>query len=55
MPFRSEAQRRYLYAKRPAVAREFQAHTASNARLPEHVRDGRRKKSAALRAAMEKR
>lgn len=35
MPFKSEAQRRYLYANHPEVARTFQAHTPKNAKLPE--------------------
>jgi len=42
MPFKSEAQRRYLYANEPEVAKEFQAHTPDNAKLPRHV--GKRKK-----------
>lgn len=37
MPFRSEAQRRYLFAKHPEVAKEFAAHTPKGAKLPEHV------------------
>lgn len=38
MPFRSEAQRRYLFAKHPDVAREFAAATPKGTRLPEHVK-----------------
>lgn len=38
MPFKSEAQRRYLFAKHPDVAREFAAATPENTRLPEHVK-----------------
>lgn len=41
MPFRSEAQRRYLYAQHPEIARRFQAETPANANLPPHA--GRRK------------
>lgn len=40
MPFKSRAQQRYLYAKEPAVAREFQRETPKNAKLPEHVNRG---------------
>lgn len=39
MPFRSEAQRRYLWAKHPEVAREFAAHTPKGNKLPTHVKD----------------
>lgn len=38
MPFESDAQRRYLYAKHPAVAKEFAKHTPKGADLPEHKR-----------------
>lgn len=39
MPFKSEAQRRHLFAKEPAVAKEFAAHTSESQmeKLPEHV------------------
>ena len=35
MPFKSKAQRRALYAKNPAVAREFEAATPKGKKLPE--------------------
>ena len=38
MPFKSEAQRRYLYAKEPAVAEKFAAETPKGTKLPDHVR-----------------
>ena len=38
MPFKSEAQRRYLYAKEPAVAAEFEAKTPNSANLPKKVK-----------------
>jgi hypothetical protein len=41
MPFESKAQRSYLYANHPAVAREFQAATPKGAKLPEHVKSPR--------------
>ncbi len=47
MPFKSKAQRAFLYANDPAVAKEFQAHTPKNAKLPEKVKkvkDGKSKK-----------
>lgn len=38
MPFRSEAQRRYLWANHPEVAREFAERTPKGAKLPDHVK-----------------
>lgn len=37
MPFRSEAQRRYLWAEHPDVAKEFASHTPKGVKLPMHV------------------
>lgn len=37
MPFKSEAQRRFMYAKHPAIAKEFESATPKGAKLPEHV------------------
>lgn len=37
MPFKSKAQRRYLYAKLPSLAAEFQSKTPKGAKLPEHA------------------
>ena len=37
MPFVSESQRRYMYAKHPDIAAEFQAATPKDAMLPEKV------------------
>jgi hypothetical protein len=39
VPFKSKAQERFMYAKHPAIAKEFSEHTPSKeqARLPEHV------------------
>ncbi len=37
MPFKSEAQRKYLYANNPEVAKEFEKHTPKGKKLPEHV------------------
>ncbi len=38
MPFKSTAQRGYLFAHDPKVAREFAASTPKGAKLPRHVR-----------------
>lgn len=37
MPFKSDAQRKYLFAKEPKVAKEFAEATPKGAELPEHV------------------
>lgn len=42
MPFKSQAQRRYLFAKHPAIAEEFASHTPKGAKLPAKV--GKKKK-----------
>lgn len=38
MPFVSNAQRKYLFAKHPEVAKEFAAATPKGKKLPEHVK-----------------
>lgn len=43
MPFKSEAQRRYLWANEPKVAKEWAAHTPKGAKLPQHVKAGGQK------------
>lgn len=37
MPFRSEAQRRYLYSQKPRLAREFEEATPKGKKLPQRV------------------
>jgi len=37
MPFKSEAQRRLLFAKHPKVAKEFASKTPQGKKLPERV------------------
>lgn len=46
MPFKSKAQRRYLYANEPEVAREYEKHTPKKVgeRLPEKVKKKAAKK-----------
>lgn len=41
MPFKSEAQRRWMYARHPEMAKRWEAHTPDR-RLPDHVRRLRR-------------
>lgn len=38
MPFKSQAQRRKLFASNPKVAKEFAAKTPKGAKLPERVK-----------------
>jgi hypothetical protein len=37
MPFRSQAQRRYLYSQKPAVARRFEREAPRGKKLPEYA------------------
>jgi hypothetical protein len=37
MPFKSDAQRRYLYSQEPEVAKEFAKHTPKGIDLPEKI------------------
>ena len=48
MPFKSEAQRRYLYANEPAVAKRWEKETPKGKRLPKKL-----KKSSLLSAYTE--
>lgn len=36
MPFKSEAQRRFMYAKHPAIAKRWSKEYPSQGKLPEH-------------------
>lgn len=37
MPFKSKAQKKYLYKNHPDVAKKFESHTPKGAQLPEKV------------------
>jgi len=37
-PMRSEAQRRWMHANKPEMAKEWEEHTPEGAQLPEHVK-----------------
>lgn len=37
MPFKSEAQRRYMHINHPEIAKEFEAETPKGGKLPERV------------------
>lgn len=47
MPFKSKAQRGYLFEHDPKVAKEFAAATPKGAVLPEHVEKRKRKNGLA--------
>lgn len=47
MPFVSKAQKGFLYANHPDIAKKFQEHTPKGAKLPEHAA-----KTAQLKAAL---
>jgi hypothetical protein len=49
MPMRSKAQRAYLHAKHPEIAKRFEAETPKNAKLPEHAKTMMRKRKSANR------
>jgi hypothetical protein len=38
MPFKSQAQRRWMYANEPAMAKKWQEHTDKDEELPERVK-----------------
>lgn len=44
---RSQAQRAYLWAKHPEIAREFEAATPKGKQLPEHVNEATKRKHGA--------
>lgn len=46
MPFKSEAQRRFMYAKHPEIAKRFERKTSKKKKLPEHVRQKAMRKLA---------
>jgi len=37
MPFKSEAQRRWMYANKPKMAKKWEKHTPKNKKLPRKV------------------
>jgi hypothetical protein len=43
MPFKSQAQRKFMYANHPEMAKEFEAHTPKGKKLPEHVKKSKAK------------
>ena len=43
MPFKSVAQRKFLYSQKPEIAAEFAAHTPKGAKLPKKVKKTKKK------------
>ena len=37
MPFKSQKQRSYLYARKPEIAKEFASKTPKNKKLPDRI------------------
>ena len=54
MPFTSEAQRKWMYANKPAMAKKWEKHTPKNADLPEHVKKAEDINTSALSESFEK-
>ena len=44
MPFKSKSQRRFMYARKPKLAKEFEEETSKKAKLPEKVKKKKRKR-----------
>lgn len=40
MPFKSNAQRRFMYAEHPAIAKRWSKEYPNQGKLPDHVRKG---------------
>ncbi len=38
MPFKSEAQRRWMFSQKPEMAKEWASETPKGKKLPEHVK-----------------
>ena len=43
MPMKSKAQRAYLHANKPSIAKKFEKHTPKGAVLPKKVKKPKRK------------
>lgn len=49
MPFKSNAQRRFLFANHPEIAKKWAKEFPNQGVLPEHVGDGKRKRKTKQR------
>jgi len=52
MPFKSQAQRGFMYSQHPDIAKEFEKKTPKGEKLPKHVKKGKYSKGA-IKTAME--
>lgn len=50
MPFQSEAQRRFMYAKHPEIAKRWSDEYPDQGKLPEHKENEHTKREAVLHA-----
>ena len=41
MPFKSQAQRKFMYSQKPELAKEFEAETPKNKKLPQYVKNSK--------------
>lgn len=46
MPFKSEAQRRFMHAKHPKIAKKWERHTPKGKKLPKKVKKKKKKKTS---------
>lgn len=42
MPFKSQAQRRFMYSQHPELAKEFEEATPKGKKLPKRVKKGKK-------------
>lgn len=50
MPFKSNAQRKYLFLHHPKIAEEFAKATPKGKKLPEHVKKSKKTAKKAFKA-----
>jgi len=46
MPFKSEAQRRFMYARHPKIAKKWEKHTPKGKKLPKKIKKEKTAKEA---------
>lgn len=54
MPFKSKSQQRFLFAKKPSIAKEFASKTSNFKSLPEKVKKERSSQVAAVKRRVKK-
>ena len=43
MPFKSQAQRKWMYENHPEMAKRWEKHTPKGKKLPKHVKKGKKR------------